>query len=64
MACMAIEVDSVWHDTERQQKNDGKKDRLLAAAGIPFMRLRLWVCHQKTLFAVRLPNTLMTLFGN
>ena len=37
---LAIEVDSVWHDTERQQKNDGKKDRLFAAAGIPFMRLR------------------------
>lgn len=37
---LAIEVDSVWHDTERQQQNDGKKDRLFAAAGIPFMRLR------------------------
>lgn len=37
---LAIEVDSVWHDTERQQKNDGKKDRLFAVAGIPFMRLR------------------------
>lgn len=37
---LAIEVDSVWHDTERQQKNDSKKDRLFAAAGIPFMRLR------------------------
>lgn len=37
---LAIEVDSVWHDTERQQKNDGKKDRLFAASGIPFMRLR------------------------
>lgn len=37
---LAIEVDSVWHDTERQRKNDGKKDRLFAAAGIPFMRLR------------------------
>lgn len=37
---LAIEVDSVWHDTERQQRNDGKKDRLFAAAGIPFMRLR------------------------
>lgn len=37
---LAIEVDSVWHDTERQQKNDGKKDRLFAAAGVPFMRLR------------------------
>lgn len=37
---LAIEVDSVWHDTERQQKNDSKKDRLFAVAGIPFMRLR------------------------
>jgi hypothetical protein len=37
---LAIEVDSVWHDTERQQRNDNKKDRLFAAAGIPFMRLR------------------------
>ena len=37
---LTIEVDSVWHDTERQQRNDGKKDRLFAAAGIPFMRLR------------------------
>lgn len=37
---LAIEVDSVWHDTERQQKNDDKKDRLFSAAGIPFMRLR------------------------
>lgn len=37
---LAIEVDSVWHDTERQQRNDDKKDRLFAAAGIPFMRLR------------------------
>lgn len=37
---LAIEVDSVWHDTERQQTKDDKKDRLFAAAGIPFMRLR------------------------
>jgi hypothetical protein len=37
---LAIEVGSVWHDTERQQKNDGKKDRLFASEGIPFMRLR------------------------
>nr|WP_315475946.1 DUF2726 domain-containing protein [uncultured Undibacterium sp.] len=37
---LAIEVDSVWHATERQQKNDDKKDRLFAAAGIPFMRLQ------------------------
>jgi diadenosine tetraphosphatase ApaH/serine/threonine PP2A family protein phosphatase len=37
---LAIEVDSIWHDTERQQKNDGKKDRIFAAAGVPFMRLQ------------------------
>lgn len=37
---LAIEVDSIWHDTERQQKNDGKKDRLFATAGVPFLRLR------------------------
>jgi len=37
---LAIEVDSAWHDTERQQKNDEKKDRLFATAGVPFMRLR------------------------
>ena len=37
---LAIEVDSVWHDTERQIRNDSRKDRLFAAAGIPFMRLR------------------------
>lgn len=37
---LAIEVDSVWHDTERQQKNDIKKDLLFATAGIPFLRLR------------------------
>jgi hypothetical protein len=37
---LAIEVDSVWHDTERQQINDEKKDRLFAVAGVPFMRLR------------------------
>ncbi|CAJ3552734.1 DUF2726 domain-containing protein [Burkholderia pseudomallei] len=37
---LAIEVDSVWHDTDRQQRNDEKKDRLFASAGIPFMRLR------------------------
>lgn len=37
---LAIKVDSVWRDTERQQRNDKKKDRPLSAAGIPFMRLR------------------------
>jgi hypothetical protein len=36
----AIEVDSVWHDTDKQQERDDRKDRLFAAAGIPFMRLR------------------------
>jgi len=37
---LAIEVDSVWHDTEKQLERDGKKDNLFAAAGVPFMRLR------------------------
>ncbi len=37
---LTIKVDSVWHNIERQQRNDNKKDRLLTAAGIPFMRLR------------------------
>ncbi|WP_085315017.1 DUF2726 domain-containing protein [Derxia lacustris] len=37
---LAIEVDSVWHDTERQQRKDEQKDRLFATAGIPFLRLR------------------------
>jgi len=37
---LAIEVDSAWHETEKQQRNDVKKDRLFAAAGIPFMRLQ------------------------
>jgi hypothetical protein len=37
---LAFEVDSVWHDTEKQQERDDRKDRLFAVAGIPFMRLR------------------------
>ena len=37
---LAIEVDSVWHDTERQQAKDERKDMLFATAGIPFLRLR------------------------
>lgn len=37
---LAIELDSVWNDTERQQKNDDKKDRLFASAGGPFFCLR------------------------
>ncbi len=37
---LAIEVDSVWHDTDKQQERDDRKDRLFAVAGIPFMRLR------------------------
>ncbi|TXI86643.1 MAG: DUF2726 domain-containing protein [Cupriavidus sp.] len=37
---LAIEVDSTWHDTERQIAKDERKDRLFATAGIPFMRLR------------------------
>lgn len=38
---LAVEFDSPHHDTSRQQENDGKKDRLFATSGIPFMRLRL-----------------------
>ncbi len=38
---LAVEFDSPHHDTPRQQENDGKKDRLFATSGIPFMRLRL-----------------------
>jgi len=37
---LAIEVDSIWHDAERQKNNDGKKDRLFATAGVPFLRLQ------------------------
>ena len=37
---LAVEVDSVWHDTERQQGKDESKDRLFAAAGVPLLRLR------------------------
>jgi hypothetical protein len=37
---LAIEVDSPWHDTERQQERDDRKDRLFSTAGILFMRLR------------------------
>lgn len=37
---LAIEVDSNWHDTDRQKKNDSKKDRLFATAGVPFLRLQ------------------------
>ncbi|WP_257010550.1 DUF2726 domain-containing protein [Burkholderia ubonensis] len=37
---LAIEVDSPWHDTDRQQVRDERKDRLFSTAGIPFLRLR------------------------
>lgn len=37
---LAFEIDSPWHDTDKQQERDEKKDRIFAAAGIPFMRLR------------------------
>jgi hypothetical protein len=37
---LAIEVDSPWHDTDRQQERDQHKDRLFSTAGIPFLRLR------------------------
>lgn len=37
---LAIEVDSPWHDTDRQQERDQHKDRLFSTAEIPFLRLR------------------------
>jgi len=37
---LAIEVDSVWHDTEKQQVRDERKDRIFSAGGVPFMRLQ------------------------
>jgi hypothetical protein len=37
---LAIEVDSVYHDTEKQLKRDGKKNRIFEAGGVPLMRLR------------------------
>ncbi|HVW51603.1 MAG TPA: DUF2726 domain-containing protein [Trinickia sp.] len=37
---LAIEVDSIYHDTEKQLERDGKKDRIFEAGGVPLMRLR------------------------
>lgn len=37
---LAVEVDSVWHDTSKQTVRDERKDRIFAAAGIPLLRLR------------------------
>ncbi len=37
---MAIELDSIWHDTDHQQEKDKQKDELFATANIPFLRLR------------------------
>ncbi len=37
---IAIELDSIWHDTEHQQRKDLQKDELFATANIPFLRLR------------------------
>lgn len=37
---LAVEVDSVWHDTDKQTVRDERKDRIFGAAGIPLLRLR------------------------
>ncbi|WP_250495412.1 DUF2726 domain-containing protein [Caballeronia sp. GAWG1-1] len=37
---LAIEVDSVYHDTEKQLVRDDKKDRIFQAGGLPLLRLR------------------------
>lgn len=37
---LAVEVDSVWHDTSKQTERDERKDRIFAASGIPLLRLR------------------------
>lgn len=37
---LAIEVDSQWHDTEREQERDDREDRLSSSEVIPFLRLR------------------------
>ncbi|MDQ3060068.1 MAG: DUF2726 domain-containing protein [Pseudomonadota bacterium] len=37
---LAIEVDSVYHDTDKQLQKDEQKDRIFSLAGIPFLRLR------------------------
>lgn len=38
---LCIELDSPWHDTERQQTRDMRKDRIFAASGIPLVRVRV-----------------------
>jgi hypothetical protein len=35
-----IEVDSIYHDTERQQRRDALKNEIFAVAGVPLFRLR------------------------
>jgi len=37
---ICFEVDSAWHDSEDQQVRDEKKDRIFAAGGVPFLRVR------------------------
>lgn len=35
-----LELDSVWHDTEKRKAKDAEKDRIFEAAGVPLVRLR------------------------
>lgn len=37
---LAVEVDSVYHDTPKQLERDGRKDRIFGVGGVPLMRLR------------------------
>lgn len=37
---LAIEVDSIYHDTEKQLARDVRKDRIFATGGVPLLRLR------------------------
>ncbi|WP_404990022.1 DUF2726 domain-containing protein [Burkholderia cenocepacia] len=37
---LAIEVDSIYHDTEKQLARDQRKDRIFEVGGVPLLRLR------------------------
>ncbi|MFM0048362.1 DUF2726 domain-containing protein [Caballeronia grimmiae] len=37
---LAIEVDSIYHDTEKQLARDERKDRIFEMGGVPLLRLR------------------------
>lgn len=37
---LAVEVDSVYHDTPKQLERDDRKDRIFEVGGVPLMRLR------------------------